>query len=120
MSQGPVSRYLPRAQPSSKGTSRNSLDMEAIGQAHISAVAGACFAIGLKFAGSADAAAEGVLRHYVLYFLEAKQQAPDSAAGETCSCCCIPFCSESTGVVLSKLVICDQFERLLLDSVCSW
>ena len=53
-----------------------------MGQAHISAVAGACLSIGIKFAGSADAAAEGVLRHYVLYFLKARQQAPDSASGD--------------------------------------
>ena len=53
-----------------------------MGQAHISAVAGSCLSIGIKFAGTADAAAEGVLRHYVLYFLKARQQAPDSASGD--------------------------------------
>lgn len=57
-------------------------DLEAIGQAHISAVAGACLSIGIKFAGSGNAAAEQVLRHYVLYFLKAKQQAPDSSTGQ--------------------------------------
>ena len=84
--QGPVSKYLSRAQNSSKGSLKGSsghkADLEAIGQAHISAVAGACLSIGIKFAGSGDAAAEQVLRHYVLYFLKARQQAPDSASGD--------------------------------------
>lgn len=77
-----MSKYLSKAQGSAKGSSGNKADLEAMGQAHISAVAGACLSIGIKFAGSADAAAEGVLRHYVLYFLKAKQQAPDSASGD--------------------------------------
>ncbi|KAL0039031.1 hypothetical protein WJX77_005730 [Trebouxia sp. C0004] len=79
---GPVGKYLGRAQGNQKGpASGQRADLEAIGQAHISAVAGACLSIGIKFAGSANAAAEKVLRHYVLYFLKAKQQAPDSSAG---------------------------------------
>ena len=82
MLQGPVSKYLSKAQGSAKGTSGKKADLEAVGQAHISAVAGACLSIGIKFAGSADAAAEGVLRRYVLYFLKARQQAPDSASGD--------------------------------------
>ena len=77
-----MSKYLSKAQGSAKGSSGSKADLEAMGQAHISAVAGACLSIGIKFAGSADAAAEGVLRHYVLYFLKAKQQAPDSASGD--------------------------------------
>lgn len=80
--QGPVSKYLSRAQANAKGSPGNRADLEAIGQAHINAVAGACLSVGIKFAGSADAAAEKVLRHYVLYFLKAKQHAPDSASGE--------------------------------------
>ena len=77
-----MTRYLSKAQGSVKGSSGNKADLEAMGQAHISAVAGACLSIGIKFAGSADAAAERVLRHYVLYFLNARQQAPDSASGQ--------------------------------------
>ena len=78
-----MAKYLGRAQGNQKGpASGQRADLEAIGQAHISAVAGACLSIGIKFAGSANAAAEKVLRHYVLYFLKAKQQAPDSSAGE--------------------------------------
>ena len=83
LAQGPVAKYLSTAQGNLKGpASGQRADLEAIGQAHISAVAGACLAIGIKFAGSASAAAEQVLRHYVLYFLKAKQQAPDSSTGK--------------------------------------
>ncbi|KAL3162204.1 hypothetical protein ABBQ32_009910 [Trebouxia sp. C0010 RCD-2024] len=78
---GPVSKYLSRAQGSAKGRAGGRADLEAMGQAHISAVAGACLSIGIKYAGSADAAAEGVLRHYVLYFLKARLQAPDASSG---------------------------------------
>lgn len=76
-----MSKYLSRAQGSSKGRAGGRADLEAVGQAHISAVAGACLSIGIKYAGSADAAAEGVLRHYVLYFLKARLQAPDASSG---------------------------------------
>lgn len=83
-----MAKYLGRAQGNQKGpASGQRADLEAIGQAHISAVAGACLSIGIKFAGSANAAAEKVLRHYVLYFLKAKQQAPDSSAGKPLTAC---------------------------------
>ncbi len=83
-----MAKYLGRAQGNQKGpASGQRADLEAIGQAHISAVASACLSIGIKFAGSANAAAEKVLRHYVLYFLKAKQQAPDSSAGKPLTAC---------------------------------
>ena len=83
--QGPVAKYMSRAQgsPVLKGTSGQRADVEALGQAHINAVAGACLAIGIKFAGSGSAEAEQVLRHYVLYFLKAKLQDSDAGQGMT-------------------------------------
>lgn len=83
--QGPVAKYMSRAQgsPVLKGTSGQRADVQALGQAHINAVAGACLAIGIKFAGSGNADAEQVLRHYVLYFLKAKLQDSDAGQGLT-------------------------------------
>lgn len=82
--QGPVSKFLSRAQtsPRMKGDYGQRADVEALGQAHVNAVAGACLSIGIKFAGSANAAAEQVLRHYVFYFLKAKQQEADTPTGK--------------------------------------
>ena len=57
-------------------------DMEAVAQAHVNAVAGACLAVGIKYAGSANAAACGLLTHYCGYFLRAKHAAPDSSSGD--------------------------------------
>ena len=84
--QGPVAKYMSGSQgsPPVKGSSGQRADVEALGQAHINAVAGACLSIGIKFAGSANAAAEQVLRHYVLYFLKAKLQDSDSSQGTAC------------------------------------
>ena len=84
--QGPVAKYMFGSQgsPPVKGSSGQRADVEALGQAHINAVAGACLSIGIKFAGSANAAAEQVLRHYVLYFLKAKLQDTDSSQGTAC------------------------------------
>ena len=56
-------------------------DTEAIAQAHVNAVAGACLAVGIKYAGSANAAACGLLTHYCGYFQRAKHAAPDSYSG---------------------------------------
>ncbi|KAK9828929.1 hypothetical protein WJX72_002853 [[Myrmecia] bisecta] len=79
---GPLKKYT-SGQPddSDEEKAGQPIDTEALGQAHANAIAGACMAIGIKFAGSANAAAQEVLAHYVHYFLEAKQSAPDSAAG---------------------------------------
>ncbi len=57
-------------------------DVEAIAQAHINAVAGACLAIGLKYAGSRNPTAQEVLQHYTLYLLRAKTKAPDPTGGK--------------------------------------
>ena len=56
-------------------------DAEALAQAHVNAVAGACLALGIKFAGSANAAACGLLTHYCGYFQAAKARAPDASSG---------------------------------------
>ncbi|KAK9819157.1 hypothetical protein WJX81_007920 [Elliptochloris bilobata] len=74
--QGPVDKFVG---PSAEAAEDE--DAKAIAQAHINAVAGACLAVGIKYAGSANAAACGLLTHYCAYFQRAKHAAPDSMSG---------------------------------------
>ncbi|XP_024523349.1 anaphase-promoting complex subunit 1 isoform X2 [Selaginella moellendorffii] len=46
------------------------LDMEALTQAHVNILAGACLSIGLRYAGTANAEAQTLLQHYALYFMK--------------------------------------------------
>ena len=75
--QGPLSKFM-----AGETCGSSSTDWQALGQAHTAVVAGACLALGVRHAGSASAEAEGVLRHYLLYLLEAKRQAPERQACE--------------------------------------
>lgn len=82
-SQGPVDKFVgPDAEAAADE------DTEAIAQAHINALAGACLAIGIKYAGSANAAACGLLTHYCAYFQRAKHRAPDSMSGDALARVC--------------------------------
>ena len=60
----------------------HAVDVEALAQAHINAVSGACLAMGVKYAGSANSGAQAVLHEYATYLLQAKNVAPDSTSGE--------------------------------------
>lgn len=51
-------------------------------QAHTACVAGACLAVGIRFAGSANARAEALLRRHAQQFLAAKQRVPEPGTGE--------------------------------------
>lgn len=80
--QGPISRWNDRAEDSEPEDSFEAPpDSEAAAQAHINALAGACLALGIKYAGTADARACDMLHSYVLYFLCSKQAAPDPVSG---------------------------------------
>ncbi len=50
-------------------------------QAHCQVVAGACLAVGIRYAGSCNAPAQALLRKYLLYFVNAKQGVPEPGAG---------------------------------------
>eukprot|EP00887_Chlorella_sp_A99_P005912 scaffold29.g5912.t1 len=77
---GPVSKLM--AGPGTETDAlRGSVDWQALTQSHCCIVAGACLAIGIRFAGSCNAQAEQVLREYVLYFLAAKKAAPEPGSG---------------------------------------
>jgi anaphase-promoting complex subunit 1 len=56
-------------------------DLEALAQAHVNILAGACLSIGLRYAGTASVEAQQSLRHYALYFMNEKRAAvPHGAA----------------------------------------
>ncbi len=50
-------------------------------QAHTACVAGVCLAVGIRFAGSANARAEALLRRYAQHLLAAKQRMPEPGTG---------------------------------------
>ncbi len=78
-------------------------DGEAIAQAHVNAVAGACLAIGIRYAGTSDAQAKATLLEHVTTYLSHKMRAPDPFTGEDActlkllalsyACCLFPLCS---------------------------
>lgn len=59
-----------------------SMDWEAVTLAHINAVTGACLALGIRYAGSGNAAAAKLLRAHILTFLENKKLVPDATQGK--------------------------------------
>lgn len=88
--QGPISKWNGPKPAAGSGSDLDAeeldpfepaLDTEAAAQAHINALAGACLALGIKFAGTGDDRARALLHNYVLYFLSAKQRAPDPVSG---------------------------------------
>ena len=89
--QGPISKWNDPAESSeSEDDFEPPVDAEAAAQAHINALAGACLALGIKYAGTCHAAARDLLHNYVLYFLSAKQGAPDPVSGQTAAGKLIP------------------------------
>ncbi len=82
--QGPVSEYMctPEQAAGLNAKAGHKVDLEALAQAHVNAIAGACLAMGIKFAGSANSGARTVLTEMLHYLLAAKNDAPDSAAGD--------------------------------------
>lgn len=51
-------------------------------QAHVNAVAGACLAVGIRYAGSGNAQAKATLLELVTTYLSYKMRAPDPFAGQ--------------------------------------
>jgi len=64
------------------------VDEQSVKQAHANIVAGACFAIGLRFVGTATMQARNVLMHFVGHFIDlrnaAASQKPDPSTIEMC------------------------------------
>ncbi|GCC32345.1 hypothetical protein chiPu_0010806, partial [Chiloscyllium punctatum] len=70
------------------GQVADDVDLQTMRQAHINIIAGACMAMGLRFAGSSNAAAFNCLYKYVKMFLESVSSPAATLAGhhnlETC------------------------------------
>ncbi|KAK9834947.1 hypothetical protein WJX84_010452 [Apatococcus fuscideae] len=73
---GPLSKLMAATKAGAED-----IDRESLAQGHMMAITGACLAMGIRYAGSANAAAYGVLKHYLLYLLAAKKRAPDASQG---------------------------------------
>ena len=76
------------AEEASAKAGAREVDHEALAQAHVNAITGACMAIGIKHAGTGSAAAQALLSDYILYLLDAKNAAVDSLSG-ACICQCL-------------------------------
>jgi anaphase-promoting complex subunit 1 len=72
---------------------RRAVDGEALAAAHVNVRAGACLALGLRYAGTAHAGAAATLRRHAALFADLKRRAPGLPGGvdkhtlETCVCC---------------------------------
>ncbi len=103
--QGPVSKYMgtPEEAAALKEQAGHEVDLEALAQAHVNALTGACLALGIKYAGSSSPAARLTLTSMVRYMLEAKNAAPDSSGGKRL----IP-----SAVLISRAVMCAMMSAL--------
>ena len=70
-----------RAMEDVGGRAGGAVDREAIAQAHVHALAGACMSVGLRYAGTADATAAATLREMTLRFVRLKSQCKDGKDG---------------------------------------
>jgi anaphase-promoting complex subunit 1 len=59
------------------------VDTEALAQANVNILAGACFAIGVRFAGTGNEDARALLHKYVLQFVQQKRGAPAVSSGDS-------------------------------------
>ena len=82
--QGPISKWADRR--ANQDPFKGPTDCEAAAQAHINVLAGAALALGIKYAGTASAAASDLLHHYVMYLMTSKQAAPDPVSGARTLC----------------------------------
>ncbi|XP_059045476.1 anaphase-promoting complex subunit 1 [Achroia grisella] len=71
----------------------DTIDYEAMNQAYCNIIAGACFAMGLRFAGSGDEDARDAVLHFARLFLTLAGKSIAELAGrstlETCLCVCL-------------------------------
>ena len=74
VSQGPLSAYMSGEAAADKEDVAE-VDTEALAAAHVNAIAGACLAIGIRYAGSCNGAAQALLQGHALALLRAKEGA---------------------------------------------
>nr|XP_022911717.1 anaphase-promoting complex subunit 1 [Onthophagus taurus] len=79
----------------------NDIDYEAVNQAYCNIVSGACFALGLKHAGSANEQVFQVLLHYCHLFTSLLGKSLAELAGKPCIECCLNLVLLSTSMVMA-------------------
>ncbi|KAI8431904.1 hypothetical protein MSG28_004457 [Choristoneura fumiferana] len=82
-----------------KPTDEN-VDYEAMNQAYCNIIAGACFALGLRFAGSGDEDARDAALHYTKLLLAVRGKSIAELAGRSTLEACLCVCLLSAGMIM--------------------
>ncbi|XP_061717841.1 anaphase-promoting complex subunit 1 [Cydia pomonella] len=97
-----------------KPTDEN-IDYEAMNQAYCNIVAGACFALGLRFAGSGDEDARDAALHYTRLLLTVRGKSIAELAGRSTLEACLCVCLLSAGMIMAgrgDVAVLRQCRRL--------
>lgn len=93
-------------------------DLQAVVQAHCFCIAGACLALGIRYAGTQDKAAASSLRKFVLYFLQSKKEASEpgsstpSLVNRATLESCVAFVATALAVVMAGSGDLETFKLL--------
>ncbi|CAH0400129.1 unnamed protein product [Chilo suppressalis] len=77
------------------------IDYEAMNQAYCNIIAGACFSVGLRFAGSGDEDAKDAVLHYARLFLALGGKSVAELAGRSTLEACLCVCLLSAGMIMA-------------------
>ncbi|KAJ8719345.1 hypothetical protein PYW08_011520 [Mythimna loreyi] len=78
----------------------DNIDYEAMNQAYCNIIAGACFAMGLRFAGSGDEDARDAALHYARLFLAVGGKSVAELAGRSTLEACLCVCLLAAGMIM--------------------
>ncbi|KAJ0176308.1 hypothetical protein K1T71_008482, partial [Dendrolimus kikuchii] len=79
----------------------DNIDYEAMNQAYCNIIAGACFALGLRFAGSGDVDARDAVLHYTRRFLALAGKSRGELAGKSTIEACLCVCLLAAGMIMA-------------------
>ncbi|KAM3961524.1 LOW QUALITY PROTEIN: anaphase-promoting complex subunit 1-like [Aphomia sociella] len=79
----------------------DSIDYEAMNQAYCNIIAGACFAVGLRFAGSGDEDARDAVLHFARLFLTLAGKSIAELAGRSTLEACLCVCLLAAGMIMA-------------------
>ncbi|CAG9788243.1 unnamed protein product [Diatraea saccharalis] len=77
------------------------IDYEAMNQAYCNIIAGACFSVGLRFAGSGDEDARDAVLHYARLFLALGGKSVAELAGRSTLEACLCVCLLAAGMIMA-------------------
>nr|XP_049700108.1 anaphase-promoting complex subunit 1 [Helicoverpa armigera] len=78
----------------------DNIDYEAMNQAYCNIIAGACFAMGLRFAGSGDEDAKDTVLHYAKLFITVGGKSVSELAGRSTLEACLCVCLLAAGMIM--------------------